>query len=605
MPLFKKLWGKKDDDESSGDEIEDSSAGELSYVGTAAYDVLRRHFNHYHHELWNVSSANDILELHATPKDAFARTDTVDPPEHHDDWFPEKIGEIIAQTEQWCDVCSLAPPDGLFMAAFKKALADICDRELSLGRITIRILFGNIVGMPVNCNKLIAELTRDLPKDAGSKIKLWVGSWRKGVSWNHAKIVAVDGKHLWTGGHNFWHGHYLKTSPVNDLSIYLKGPVARDGHEYANAQWGYIVKKQSTAWGRFVDKRIPDAVDVPRKARVTVSDWPEGTTAEFPPRYKKAKELKTERMLRGPARSDDGGDNNSDNPWHHVPILSMGRYGVVLKKHRPSDDAIIAMFDSAQTIIRLALQDIGPVCLPKTKMSLPGCRWPKEYLEPLAKVMWLKGVDVELVLSNPNSIPGNLSPTEANYGNGWSCVDVASELIKTIIKLFPDAEENHAKLRNIVKDNLRVCFLRSPRGGTRYNDGATLGLHSKHFIIDDVCCYIGSQNLYICDLAEWGIVIDKEEAVQKIKAEYWDEMWKVSYTREDCDVDDVMDGLKINRDAPSKMELTKIQMEQAKERMRASHLIPRNSIMHAKETTVAESYDISDDESEGEDVDEC
>ena len=128
---------------------------------------------------------------------------------------------------------------------------------------------------------------------------------------------------------------------------------------------------------------------------------------------------------------------------------------------------------------------------------------------------------------------------------------------------------------------------------------------AKHFIIDDICCYIGSQNLYICDLAEWGIVIDKEEAVKKIKAEYWDEMWKVSYTQEDCDVDDVMDGLNINRDAPSKMELTKIQMEQAKERMRASHLLPRNSIMHAKQTAVAESYDISDDESEGEDVDEC
>ena len=93
--------------------------------------------------------------------------------------------------------------------------------------------------------------------------------------------------------------------------------------------------------------------------------------------------------------------------------------------------------------------------------------------------------------------------------------------------------------------------------------------------------------------------------MQKIKAEYWDEMWKVSYTQEDCDVDDVMDGLKINRDAPSKMELTKIQMEQAKERMRATHLIPRNSIMHANQTAVAESYDISDDESEGEDVDEC
>lgn len=330
----------------------------------------------------------------------------------------------------------------------------------------------------MNCNKLIAKLTRDLPKDAGSKIKLWVGSWRKGVSWNHAKIIAVDGRHLWTGGHNFWTGHYLTTSPVNDLSIYLKGPVARDGHEFANAQWGYIVKKQSTAWGRFVDKNIPDALDVPRKARVTVSDWPEGTTAEFPPRYTKAKEIKLGRMLRGPKAADDE-CARCESEWTNVPILSMGRYGVILKKARPSDDAICAMLESAQTIVRLALQDIGPVCLPKTKMSLPGCVWPTAYLESLAKSMWLKGVDVELVLSNPNSIPGDLPATEANYGNGWSCVDVAAEIIKTIIKLFPEADNNHARVRNIVQDNLRICFLRSPRGGTRYNGGATLGLHCK------------------------------------------------------------------------------------------------------------------------------
>jgi hypothetical protein len=37
----------------------------------------------------------------------------------------------------------------------------------------------------------------------------------------------------------------------------------------------------------------------------------------------------------------------------------------------------------------------------------------------IARVMWTRGVDIEIVLSNPGSIPGDLSPTEANYGNGW------------------------------------------------------------------------------------------------------------------------------------------------------------------------------------------
>ena len=40
---------------------------------------------------------------------------------------------------------------------------------------------------------------------------------------NHAKIIAVDGKVLITGGHNFWDQHYLKTAPVHDLSIRLRG----------------------------------------------------------------------------------------------------------------------------------------------------------------------------------------------------------------------------------------------------------------------------------------------------------------------------------------------------------------------------------------------
>jgi hypothetical protein len=58
-----------------------------------------------------------------------------------------------------------------------------------------------------------------------------------------------------------------------------------------------------------------------------------------------------------------------------------------------------------------------------------------------------------------------------------SCVDVASEIIKRIKSQFPDAPDE--KLRVVVQDNLRVCFVKSPRGGSSYKDGGTLGLHGK------------------------------------------------------------------------------------------------------------------------------
>ena len=359
---------------------------------------------------------------------------------------------------------TLAPPDGKFLIEIKKGLAAICTHpDLLGGRVVVRFLMANIIGMPVNCNALIRELTKDLPSNAPDKIKLWVGGWRKGVSWNHAKILAVDGLHLWTGGHNFWDKHYLQESPVNDLSLEMEGGVAKDAHRYANAQWGYIMKKQSTAWGRFVDKRLPDAFEVPRKARVTVSDYPASTTAEFPPYWKEEKQA----LGRRPMEVDP----------LYVPVVTMGRYGVILKKARPSDDAFVAMIDSAKHVIRMSLQDLGPVCIPKTKLALPGLSWPKAYLDALARVIWLKCVDVEIVLSNPNSIPGNCSPTEANYGNGWDCVDVAAEIIKSIQRQYPDAHEGD--LRRKVEDNLRICFLKSPRGGSSYKSGATLGLHCK------------------------------------------------------------------------------------------------------------------------------
>lgn len=45
--------------------------------------------------------------------------------------------------------------------------------------------------------------------------------------------------------------------------------------------------------------------------------------------------------------------------------------------------------------------------------------WPLPYMNAMARAMWTKGVDVEIVLSNPGSIPDNLPMTEAQYGNGW------------------------------------------------------------------------------------------------------------------------------------------------------------------------------------------
>ena len=87
--------------------------------------------------------------------------------------------------------------------------------------------------------------------------------------------------------------------------------------------------------------------------------------------------------------------------------------------------------------------------------------------------------------------------------------------------------------------------------------------------------------------------------MQSIKAQYWDPMWRSSYLKDDCEVDKVMDGLNIDRDAANKLEMTKYQWEQAKERMRAHECIPKKSPFHAKTKTLSGSREEDDSESDG------
>lgn len=69
--------------------------------------------------------------------------------------------------------------------------------------------------------------------------------------------------------------------------------------------------------------------------------------------------------------------------------------------------------------------------------------------------------------------------------------------------------------------------------------------------MDKTAYYLGSQNLYIANLGEWGIIVDDEKMTKKVMGEYWNPLWEQSYTENDCDIQKVMDGLGIDRDGGS------------------------------------------------------
>eukprot|EP00429_Kryptoperidinium_foliaceum_P013634 CAMPEP_0176048494 /NCGR_PEP_ID=MMETSP0120_2-20121206/24090_1 /TAXON_ID=160619 /ORGANISM="Kryptoperidinium foliaceum, Strain CCMP 1326" /LENGTH=712 /DNA_ID=CAMNT_0017381913 /DNA_START=76 /DNA_END=2214 /DNA_ORIENTATION=- len=520
------------------DATADTSPDGLSYVADAARDTLNEKHGMYWRIAWNVSYGKVVGEVLQTPPKDYFLSDQIndDQAETHSDYLPDKFGEIIARAEEWVDFTSLGAPDGKFLDAMAKGLKDLSDT----GRpVVVRILTGNIVGMPTDNDALAKALCKHpdyaLPDD--TNLKIWVGAWRKGTSWNHSKIVAVDGKYLLTGGHNVWDPHYLQKNPVRDLTMEAEGVVAEDGHAFANRMWEWIEKKERE-YSEFL--RAPDWVPMLYHSRTGICQWPKSVDP-YPPQYERKAEIVPL------PEAIEAGD---------IAMVTCGRFGALhhdKSTANPSDSAIVAMMKAAKTSIKLSLQDLGPLAIPlgDRARALPGCVWPEDYLRELGLAIYERGVDVHIVLSHPYSIPSDLGATEANYGNGWTCNDVAAMLIRSIKENVPDADEE--RLGGLVGLNLKLAYLRTSKGSCDWEDkDGKCGNHAKFFIVDDICYYIGSQNLYIANLAEWGIIIDSAVQTQKILEEYWNPMWAAAYENvpeeeRDCNIDEILGSLDVNR----------------------------------------------------------
>lgn len=537
-----------DDEDTSGDAYinDEGNKDALSHVANAARKILKdKHWTH-RKKAWNLSYGTAVGKIWQSPP---GKTWGVD--YHQEDFrlgekghshkFPEKMYEVMCKAEEWLDVTSLTPPDGRFLEKFVEAIK-VLDKKNKT--ITVRMLFGNIIGMPADCEGFLRSLHKDLNKDT-TKLRIWIGSWRKDVSWNHSKIIAADGKYLFHGGHNLWDPHYLQNDPVHDLSMESEGPIAQDGHSFANRMWHFVDKTDERY---MLIKHLPDWMPLLVRERVCVAQWPKYLHV-YPPQYERPREG----LL--PLSEAVQLDNANSVTGKNYPIISMGRYGSLHEKAsqaNPSDSAIVAMIDSAQKYIRMSLQDLGPLTMPvpgkKSLTAIPGGVWPAAYLRALGLAL-VRGVHIEIIVSNPFACPGSLNPLTANYGNGWTCQNVCSEIIGALIKARPTAKDNGNELRSLIKSHLQVSTISVVGNKTTWDSGATLGNHAKFFMVDDQAYYIGSQNLYIANLAEWGVIIDCAQQCEVVKEQYWNPMWENSWMQtEEVDLDEIMNGLKVNRD---------------------------------------------------------
>ncbi|MFM7137510.1 MAG: hypothetical protein ACKO1M_10645 [Planctomycetota bacterium] len=391
------------------------------------------------------------------------------------------IEDVIAGAESLVDIAALEPlASGAFAAAIRRGLA----RAASRGRpLTVRILYGRhrfVQQNDADFEASIRDLAADIPREADIRLhacRMETSNHQTSPSWNHAKIVAADGRRVILGGHNLWHADSFSFAPVHDVSALIDGPAAGEAHAFLDHLWAWV--------GRQLVNPAPEG-------SMTSVQWKEGRIEPAGP----------------PAAVPRGAV-----PAGRIPALAVGRLGSgVLPDPRLANvgAAVAAIaFRQARESIRISQMDFG--------FHWEGVNfWSADVVAALADVLTDPGrhVDVSLVLSEPGAKTAAGGP----YSFGTTIADIVSEM-RRVIGDRP------------LTGRMQVAPLRfSPHGDRWSHDGVDLKIinHAKVWIVDERAFHVGSDNLYPHNLQEFGTVIESDELVRELVADYWTPLWGFS-----------------------------------------------------------------------------
>jgi phosphatidylserine/phosphatidylglycerophosphate/cardiolipin synthase-like enzyme len=402
----------------------------------------------------------------------------------HSDALYEEMYQLMISGTRIVDVTSLTPPKGPFEGAVRNAITYLSNQP---NPPQVRLLFAAYpVQGVVNTTTLIKNLTRDVSKS--SNINVAVGAFRSSdapASWNHSKTVAVDGRESIVGGHNMWNRDYLQQDPVHDLSLHVRGSAAGDAHRFANQLWKYTCENMTlVTWFTW---------------SVWSNLWSHGNVTTGCPRTYDLPQVETEST---------------------ATVISVGRLGTgIVKDGNQSDAAFSALIRAARHTVRISSQDIGPVLAPVVNVPLGG--WPDDQIGELANAL-TRGVEVYIVLSNLKASAGGMSPVEAQYSNGWSPTDIGKH-IRDYMQVRAGYPHD-AALRALLCDKLHLTSLRYGADAT-WPSGVPMANHDKVIVTDDQAFYVGSQNLYLAGLQEFGYIVDDSRVTGEFLARDWDVLW--------------------------------------------------------------------------------
>lgn len=433
--------------------------------------------------------------------------------------FANTIEQDIAKAQYWVDITTLVTyPDGIFQRAI---VAGIKAAYAVNPNVQIRILGGTppVLGnfntpYTETAHNYMSRLKTDLGTNADN-IKISIAgvetSWL--YSWNHSKIIAVDGKTSIVGGHNLWEAAYGQVAnPISDLTMRIEGPASRSAQGFADLLWGF-----SCRWG---DGVVNSTFYVDLISTSAVTSCPEKFDAPYVNGFGSAEILALGGLGFGmdtPGGNANGlpsaDDSKADCSWVFTDYVNENSEYTVAN---PEEAGLRALISSAQESVFISQQDLIAPCAPPFANSYYDAR----LFDVLADKL-NENVKIKIVVSSPGATQGLTAP----YSNMKKMTEITDVLIRKL-KSRGDISTSEAKTK--ICSNLQLAPLNIALGVAAWENGNKVGNHAKTVAVDNAAFYIGSKNLYPATLQDFGYIVEDSKSALEYKNYYITPIWENS-----------------------------------------------------------------------------
>ena len=408
-----------------------------------------------------------------------------------------EMSRLIMKARKTIEISLLTPParGTKTYDTLVQSFAELAKSTLT--PIDIRIVYGRMpplldhkLGQPhIRERDYLENFINDIKKTANIgripfNIQL-TGFTNSGVSinnpfsWNHSKLIVIDRKICNTGGTNLYEGYNHQDNPIRDVST------TYESHRLASQAANFIYGLATTE-----DQRTVKILQRIKQTSTAVYTQSTNTTILVPP-------SKTISGLVADFLPGEQLDDFTREEFDKIDTMVVSRYGVSpdgivgIEKENLSDTILPTFIRQAQHSLIISQQALSPIY--KISGITVGHNAFNNAIISSIKYALKKGVQVTIIKSPSKYIASDGGVYDGLSGDGIRKLLNAADN-KNLVILIPGKEIN---------------------GNT-----ITSANHAKVIIVDEEAAYVGSHNAYDSSLAEYGIIREGKEFVQKVISEY-------------------------------------------------------------------------------------